>query len=94
MPPQVGIYVSIFPLLAYALLGSSKYLNVGPTAVISIMTAASISMLPEGERLISAAALGVMTGSILLVAWLFKAGFIMNFVSRPVVSAYITGAAF
>ena len=93
LPPQVGIYVSIFPLLAYALLGSSKYLNVGPTAVISIMTAASISMLPEGERLISAAALGVMTGGILLVAWLFKAGFIMNFVSRPVVSAYITGAA-
>ena len=93
LPPQVGIYVSIFPLLAYALLGSSKYLNVGPTAVISIMTAASISILPESERLISAAALGVMTGSILLVAWLFKAGFIMNFVSRPVVSAYITGAA-
>ena len=65
----------------------------GPTAVIYIMTAASISMLPEGERLISAAALGVMTGRILLVAWLFNAGVIMKFVSRPVVSAYITGAA-
>lgn len=93
LPPQVGIYVSIFPLLAYAAFGSSRYLNVGPTAVISLMTAAAIAVLPEGTRLISAAVLAVMTGGILLVAGLFKAGFVMNFVSRPVVSAYITGAA-
>lgn len=93
LPPQVGIYVSIFPLLAYAAFGSSRYLNVGPTAVISLMTAAAIATLPEGTRLISAAALAIMTGGILLVAGLLKAGFVMNFVSRPVVSAYITGAA-
>jgi len=93
LPPQVGIYVSIFPLLAYAAFGSSRYLNVGPTAVISLMTAAAIAVLPEGTRLLSAAALAVMTGGILLIAGVFKAGFVMNFVSRPVVSAYITGAA-
>jgi len=93
LPPQVGIYVSIFPLVAYALLGSSRVLNVGPTAVISLMTAACIATLPEGTRLISAAALAIMTGSILLIAGILKAGFVMNFVSRPVVSAYITGAA-
>ena len=93
LPPQVGIYVSIFPLLAYAAFGSSRYLNVGPTAVISLMTAACIALLPEGERLVSAAALAVMTGIILLIAGILKAGFVMNFVSRPVVSAYITGAA-
>ncbi len=93
LPPQVGIYVSIFPLLAYSVFGSSNYLNVGPTAVISLMTAACIAALPDGTRLISAAALAFMTGGILLVAGVFKAGFVMNFVSRPVVSAYITGAA-
>ncbi len=93
LPPQVGIYVSIFPLIAYALFGSSRFLNVGPTAVISLMTAACLAALPEGTRLISAAALAVMTGTILLAAGLVKAGFVMNFVSRPVVSAYITGAA-
>ena len=93
LPPQVGIYVSIFPLLAYAAFGSSRYLNVGPTAVISLMTAVAIATLPEGTRLISAAALAIMTGAILLIAGLLKAGFVMNFVSRPVVSAYITGAA-
>ena len=93
LPPQVGIYVSIFPLIAYALFGSSRVINVGPTAVISLMTAACIAILPEGNRLIYAAALALMTGGILLIAGLLKAGFIMNFVSRPVVSAYITGAA-
>jgi len=93
LPPQVGIYVSIFPLLAYAAFGSSRYLNVGPTAVISLMTAACIAALPEGTRLISAAALALITGVILLIAGLLKGGFVMNFVSRPVVSAYITGAA-
>jgi len=93
LPPQVGIYVSIFPLVAYALLGSSNYLNVGPTAVISLMTAAAIAVLPEETRLVSAAALALLTGGLLFIAGLLKAGFIMNFVSRPVVSAYITGAA-
>ncbi len=93
LPPQVGIYVSIFPLLAYAAFGSSRYLNVGPTAVISLMTAVCIATLPEGTRLVSAAVLAVITGVILLVAGILKAGFLMNFVSRPVVSAYITGAA-
>jgi len=93
LPPQVGIYVSIFPLISYALLGSSRYLNVGPTAVISLMTAASIAALPEDMRLISAAALALMVGLLLIGAGLLKAGAIMNFISRPVVSAYITGAA-
>ncbi|MEP3653348.1 MAG: SulP family inorganic anion transporter [Litorimonas sp.] len=93
LPPQLGIYASIFPLVAYALLGSSNYLNVGPTAVISLMTAACIATLPPETRIASAGALALLTGGMLIIAGLLKAGFIMNFVSRPVVSAYITGAA-
>ncbi len=92
LPPQVGIYASILPLAVYALLGSSRQLSVGPTAVVSLMTAAAIATIPEGQRLVSAAALALMTGGFMLVFGLLKAGFIMNFVSRPVVSAYITGA--
>lgn len=93
LPPELGIYVSIFPLIAYALLGSSRQLNVGPTAVISLMTAACIATLPEGTRLISAAALASLVGIFMISAGLLRGGFLMNFVSRPVVSAYITGAA-
>ncbi|WP_298912543.1 SulP family inorganic anion transporter [uncultured Algimonas sp.] len=94
LPPKVGIYASITPLLAYALLGSSRQLSVGPTAVISLMTANTISELPEELRIVGAAALALMVGSMLIVAGILKAGFLMNFVARPVVSAYITGAAF
>jgi len=92
LPPKAGIYASIFPLAVYALLGSSRQLSVGPTAVVSLMTAAAIATIPEGQRLVSAAALALMTGGFMLVFGLLKSGFIMNFVSRPVVSAYITGA--
>jgi hypothetical protein len=60
LPPKVGIYASITPLLAYAVLGSSRQLNVGPTAVISLMTAATISGLPEELRIVGAAALALM----------------------------------
>ena len=93
LPPQLGIYASTFPLVAYALLGSSNYLNVGPTAVISLMTAATIAGLPEETRIVSAGALALITGGVLIIAGMLKMGFVMNFVSRPVVSAYITGAA-
>jgi SulP family sulfate permease len=93
LPPQLGIYASIFPLVAYVLFGSSNYLNVGPTAVISLMTAACIATLPPETRVVSAGALALMTGGLLMIAGVLKAGFVMNFVSRPVVSAYITGAA-
>lgn len=93
LPPKVGIYASITPLLAYAVLGSSRQLNVGPTAVISLMTASTIAELPEELRVIGAAALALMVGVMLIGAGIMKAGFLMNFVSRPVVSAYITGAA-
>ena len=93
LPPQLGIYASIFPLVAYALLGSSNHINVGPTAVLSLMTAVAIAALPPETRIASAGALALLTGGMLIVAGLLKAGFVMNFVSRPVVSAYITGAA-
>ena len=93
LPPQIGIYASILPLIAYVLLGSSRHLTVGPTAVVSLITAAAIATFPEGQRIVAAAGLAVMAGAFLLILGFLKAGSIMNFVSRPVVQAYITGAA-
>lgn len=93
LPAIVGIYASILPLLAYALFGSSRQLAVGPTAIISLLTAVSLSVMPEELRLVSAAALALMVGGFLMLAGLLRAGFIMNFVSRPVVAAYISGSA-
>ena len=93
LPPQAGIYASILPLVAYSLLGSARHLTVGPTAVVSLITAAAVATFPEGQRIVAAAGLALMTGSFLVLLAVFKAGTIINFVSRPVVQAYITGAA-
>jgi len=93
LPAQAGIYASILPLVAYSLLGSARHLTVGPTAVVSLITAAAIATFPEGQRIVAAAGLALMTGAFLILLAIFKAGTIINFVSRPVVQAYITGAA-
>lgn len=93
LPTKMGLYAAILPLVVYAMLGSSKHISMGPTAVISLMTAVAISGLPEEQRILGAMLLAVMIGAILLILGLLRAGFIMNFVSRPVVNAYVTGAA-
>jgi SulP family sulfate permease len=45
LPPEVGLYASVAPLLVYALLGSSRVLAVGPVALVSLMTAAAVAVL-------------------------------------------------
>ena len=69
LPPEVGLYASILPLFAYALLGSSMTLAVGPVAVISLMTAAAISpiaTLGSPEYLGAAILLSLLSGAILM----------------------------
>ena len=89
----MGIYASILPLVAYAALGYSRQLSVGPTAVLSIMTAAVVAGFPEAQRPEVAMILAGMVGLTLVGLGLLRGGTIINFVPRPVVSAYITGAA-
>ncbi|MEP6341745.1 MAG: SulP family inorganic anion transporter [Maricaulaceae bacterium] len=93
LPPQMGIYASILPLIAYAIFGRSRQLSIGPTAVISIMTAAVVVSFPEAQRPDVAIILAGMTGLILIGLGFIRGGIIINFVPRPVVSAYVTGAA-
>ncbi|MES2480520.1 MAG: SulP family inorganic anion transporter, partial [Pseudomonadota bacterium] len=38
LPPEVGLYASIAPLVLYAIFGTSRVLAVGPVAVVSLMT--------------------------------------------------------
>ena len=93
LPPQMGIYAAIFPAIAYALIGSSRFLSVGPVAITSLMTLAVVGQMPEETRVLSAAMLALMMGGFLILFGLMKGGSLSTFFSRPVVSAYITGAA-
>jgi len=95
LPPQVGLYASILPLVAYAIFGTSRTLAVGPVAVISLMTAAAAgTMAAQGspEYLAIAILLALISGIMLFVMGLFKLGFIANFLSHPVISGFITAS--
>lgn len=95
LPPVVGLYASILPLLAYALFGTSRTLAVGPVAVVSLMTAAAagnIAASGSPEYLGAAIALALISGGILLVMGLFRLGFLANLLSHPVISGFITAS--
>lgn len=95
LPPEMGLYASILPLLAYAIFGTSRVLAVGPVAVISLMTAAAVgNMALEGtaEYALAAVTLAFMSGLILTVMGLLRLGFLANFLSHPVIAGFITAS--
>lgn len=95
LPPQVGLYASILPLMVYAIFGSSRTLSVGPVAVASLMTAAALAPLAEvgtAEYLVGAVVLALLSGLMLMGMGLLRLGFLANFLSHPVISGFITAS--
>jgi SulP family sulfate permease len=95
LPPVVGLYASILPLIAYAIFGTSRTLAVGPVAVVSLMTAAAIAPIaPQGSAAYLAAAvtLAFLSGLILIAMAVLRLGFLANFLSHPVISGFITAS--
>lgn len=95
LPPQVGLYASMLPLLGYALFGSSNALAVGPVAVVSLMTAAAVGKLAAvgtPEYLGAALVLAVLSGGLLVIMGLLRLGFLANLLSHPVITGFITAS--
>ncbi|MDN6319629.1 MAG: sulfate permease [Marinobacter sp.] len=95
LPPQIGLYASILPLVIYAIFGTSRTLSVGPVAVASLMTAAALAPLAEAgttEYVAGAVVLAVMSGIMLTVMGVLRLGFLANFLSHPVISGFITAS--
>lgn len=95
LPPQMGLYASIVPLIAYTIFGTSRTLAVGPVAVISLMTAAAAGKLAtqgSPEYIAVAGLLALISGAMLLALGLVRAGFIADFLSHPVISGFITAS--
>ena len=96
LPPEAGLYASIFGLSIYTLCGSSNTLSVGPVAVLSLMTAAALAKLglSDTSQLIAAAlTLAFLSGVVLMLLGFMRLGFMANFLSHPVISAFITASA-
>ena len=95
LPPVVGLYASILPLVAYALFGTSRTLAVGPVAVLSLMTASAASAVAAqgtAEYVEAAITLAALSGIMLAVLGFLRLGFLANLLSHPVISGFITAS--
>lgn len=95
LPPVIGLYASILPLMLYAVFGTSRTLAVGPVAVISLMTASAagaVAAQGTAEYLEAAITLAFLSGIMLAVLGLLRAGFLANLLSHPVISGFITAS--
>lgn len=96
MPPQTGLYASIAPLVAYALLGSSSALAVGPAAVTSLMTAATAGALQASGSPAYAWTvwwLALLSGVLSLLMGLLRLGAVAQWLSHPVLHGFVAASA-
>ncbi len=97
LPAIYGLYASIVPLAVYAVFGTSRQLAIGPVAIISILIAAGVGSIAEAgsTRYIQLAiAVAFFAGLTQLIMGVFRLGFLMNFISSPVLSGFTSAAAF
>lgn len=96
LPPQVGLYASILPLIIYGLLGTSRTLSVGPVAIVSLLVISGLRPLAEPgspQYLQLALTLALLVGIIRIGMGLVRLGFLVNFLSQPTLSGYTSAAA-
>ncbi len=96
LPPVYGLYASLVPLVVYSFLGTSRQLSVGPVAMDSLFVAATVSIMaiPFSDHYIELAILmALMIGVLQFVFGVIRLGFLVNFLSKPVITGFTTAAA-
>jgi sulfate permease, SulP family len=103
LPPQVGLYAAVLPAALYGFFGTSRYLAVGPVALVSLLTAEALATVSGGARtdldgaavdpVLAAVTLAALVGVVLLVLGLVRGGFLIRFISEPVLTGFAAAAA-
>ncbi len=96
MPPVYGLYASLVPLIIYGIMGTSRQLGVGPVAVVSLLVVAGVADFAEpgsSEYIQLAILLAFMVGVIQLLMGLLRMGFMVNFLSHPVITGFTAATA-
>lgn len=96
LPAIYGLYAALLPQVIYAIFGTSRQLAVGPVAMDSLIVAAGIAAIanvPEDQYIFMAIALAFMMGIIQLTLGVFRLGFLVSFLSKPVISGFTSAAA-
>src|SRR6476646_4296144 len=95
LPPQIGVYGYLLGGLGYALLGSSRQLAIGPTSAISLMVAASVAAMAQGDaqRYAQIASLAAFTvAGLCVLAWLFRLSVLVTLISDSILVGFKIGA--
>lgn len=96
LSPVTGLYAATIPAIVYALFGTSRHLSVGPVALVSILVFSSVSTLAipgSNEYLSLVLLLMLMIGLIQFMLGILRLGFLVNFISQPVMSGFISASA-
>lgn len=96
LPAVTGLYATIVPLVAYALVGPSRLLVLGPDSALAPIIAASVVPLAAGDpdrSVALAGLLALMMGGLLLVGGLCRLGFVTDLLSKPIRLGYLNGIA-
>jgi SulP family sulfate permease len=96
LPPIYGLYCALVPQLVYAIFGSSRQVAIGPVAMDSLIVATGVSTLAlagSDSYIAIAILLAFMVGSIQFLLGVFRLGFIVNFLSKPVISGFTSAVA-
>ena len=96
VPPVIGLYAATIPVAVYALIGTSRQMAVGPIAMVSLLVFTGVSHLAEpgtDQYLRMVLTLALMAGFAQLLLGIFRAGWIVNYVSRAVLGGFTSAAA-
>jgi len=96
MPPIYGLYAGLVPLFVYALFGSSHHLSIGPVAVSSLLVFSGVSQIAQTgtpEYIAIVLTLGCLVGMLQMLLSILNMGFLVNFLSNPVIIGFTSAAA-
>ncbi|WP_299241898.1 sulfate permease [uncultured Aquimarina sp.] len=95
-PPIYGLYACLIPLILYAFFGTSRQLSIGPVAVTAILVMSGVSQIatPFTQEFTNLVVFsGLLIGILQIVLSLLRMGFLVNLISQPVISGFISAAA-
>jgi sulfate permease, SulP family len=96
-PVVTGLYTVLLPLVAFAVFGSSRHLIVSADSATAVIFSSPLSRMavPASEQYMALVGMvALLTAGILFLAWIFKLGFLADFLSRTVLVGFLTGVGF
>lgn len=97
LPPETGLYAGLLALVVYVFVGTSRQVIYGPTSALAVLVATGVGSVAVGgsptEYATLIGATTVLVGVISVIAWLFRLGFVVNFISESVLTGFSAGAA-